>query len=179
MSQPETDDDVPPMPGVECYEAAPIRTREQAVRSDWIDYNGHMNVAYYTLAFDKASDTVWDEMLGVGEALAKLGRMGPMVVQQQIHYIGELLEGERFYTELQVLDWSEKAIHLFQTMRKVSDDALCATSETLSFNVDLQRRRTAPYPDWALSRVRAMGEAHQGLPRPEQAGRTIAIRRRS
>ena len=32
--------------------------------------------------------------LGVGEALARELRMGPMVVQQTIHYIGELLEGE-------------------------------------------------------------------------------------
>ena len=30
------------------YEAAPIRTRARKVPPEWIDYNGHMNVAYYT-----------------------------------------------------------------------------------------------------------------------------------
>ena len=31
----------------------PFRTKNQTVLAEWIDYNGHMNVAYYTLAFDK------------------------------------------------------------------------------------------------------------------------------
>ena len=37
------------------YEAAPIRTRARRVPAEWIDYNCHMNVAYYTMAFDNAS----------------------------------------------------------------------------------------------------------------------------
>ena len=40
------------------FEAAPIRTRTRRVPPEWIDYNGHMNVAYYTMAFDNALDEV-------------------------------------------------------------------------------------------------------------------------
>jgi len=36
--------------------SSPYKTRNQKVLPEWIDYNGHMNVAYYTLAFDKALD---------------------------------------------------------------------------------------------------------------------------
>ncbi len=40
-------------------EPAPLELRQGRVRPEWLDYNGHMNVAYYVLAFD-----LW-VMLGV------------------------------------------------------------------------------------------------------------------
>ncbi|MEM6438908.1 MAG: thioesterase family protein [Pseudomonadota bacterium] len=171
--------DAAPLPGRDAFDGEPLATPPRAVPADWIDYNGHMNVAYYTMAFDKSSDVVFDEMLGIGEDYAATLRMGPMVVQQQIHYIGELLEGQRFFCELQLLDWSAKSVHFFSRMLNAKDRSLCATSETLSLNVDLQARRTAPYPDWAFRRIEALGEAHRGLPRPDQAGAIIGIRRKS
>ena len=33
-----------------------FQSNVQSVREEWIDYNGHMNVAYYTLAFDNSLD---------------------------------------------------------------------------------------------------------------------------
>jgi acyl-CoA thioester hydrolase len=168
-----------PQPGRDAYDAAPLATPPRAVPAEWIDYNGHMNVAYYTMAFDKSSDVVFDEMLGIGEDYARTLRMGPMVVQQQIHFIGELMEGESFFCELQLLDWSPKSVHFFSRMLNAKDRSLCATSETLSLNVDLEARRTAPYPDWAYRRIEALGEAHRALPRPEQAGAVICIRRKT
>ena len=35
---------------------APYREFSSRVRPEWIDYNGHMNVAYYVAAFDEATD---------------------------------------------------------------------------------------------------------------------------
>jgi len=42
---------------------SPLRT----VPAEWIDYNGHMNVGYYSLAFDKGVDVLLD-LVGVGVA---------------------------------------------------------------------------------------------------------------
>src|SRR6185369_5939287 len=44
------------------YLCAPRR-----VERAWIDYNGHMNMAYYNLVFDQALDQVFDD-LGIGAA---------------------------------------------------------------------------------------------------------------
>ena len=33
---------------------APFESWREPIRSEWIDYNGHMNVAYYTPVFDHA-----------------------------------------------------------------------------------------------------------------------------
>lgn len=148
------------------------------VEADWIDYNGHMNVGYYTLAFDKSSDYVYDEILWLGHEYVKALNMGPMVVIQTLHYINELLEGEEFRIHMQLLDHDAKKMHWFLEMRKTSDDALCATSELISINVDLAARKAAPYPAWALERIEAVARAHAGLPRPPQAGAQVGIRRK-
>ena len=43
--------------------STPIILPEQKVLKEWLDYNGHMNVAYYTLAFDKALDFFFEDVL--------------------------------------------------------------------------------------------------------------------
>ena len=40
---------------------------EGMVPPEWIDANGHMNLAYYVVLFDQATDLLYDE-LGVGQA---------------------------------------------------------------------------------------------------------------
>ena len=46
---------------------SPLDIHQENVRSEWIDYNGHMNVAYYVLAFDLATDGLLD-YLDIGES---------------------------------------------------------------------------------------------------------------
>ena len=134
------------------FEAAPIRTRTRRVPPEWIDYNGHMNVAYYTMAFDNALDEVLEERLGIGETLAREGRLGPMALQTQIHYLGELVEGTEFACDFQVLDADAKRIHFFVTMINLETGEPAATYESLTMNVDLEARRSAPYPERARER---------------------------
>jgi len=161
------------------YEAAPIRTRARKVPPEWIDYNGHMNVAYYTLAFDNALDEILDERLGIGESLAREGRFGPMALQTQIHYLGELLEGTEFACDFQLLDADAKRIHFFVTMVNLETGKTAATYESLSMNVDLEARRSAPYPDWAQERIGRLHALHDTLARPPLAGNPLGIRRKA
>ncbi len=161
------------------YEAAPIRTRAREVPPEWIDYNGHMNVAYYTLAFDNALDEIFDERLGIGESLAREGRFGPMALQTQIHYLGELLEGTGFACDFQLLDADPKRIHFYLTMVNLETGEPAATYESLSMNVDLEARRSAPYPDWAQERIGRLRALHATLPRPPLAGNPLGIRRKA
>ena len=160
------------------FEAAPIRTSEQRVPPEWIDYNGHMNVAYYTLAFDRALDEAYD-LIGIGPGLVKSHRMGPMALQTQIVYTSELLEGGRFACDVRLLDADAKRVHVFVEMLDLdAGGRLSATYESLTMNVDLDARRAAPFPEPAASRVRAVLAAHACLPRPAQVGAPLGIRRR-
>jgi acyl-CoA thioester hydrolase len=160
------------------FEAAPIRTRTQRVPREWIDYNGHMNVAYYTMAFDIAADEVLEERLGIGETLAREGRLGPMALQTQIHYLGELVEGAEFACDYQILDADHKRIHFFLTMINLETGEPAATYESLTMNVDLEARRSAPYPDWAQERIKRLLALQANLPRPPLAGNPLGIRRK-
>ena len=158
------------------FEAAPLRSGMQRVKTEWIDYNGHMNVAYYVLAIDRAMDDIFDA-LGMGVALVRERRMGPMALVNQIHYLDELLEGQEFWCDLQVLDADHKRMHYFVRMHHVAKGTIAATFEGLSVNVDLEKRKSTPYPEDIQRRLEALREAHAGLPRPDLAEARIGIRR--
>ena len=160
----------------ESFAAEPLRSGVRRVLPEWIDYNGHMNVAYYLLAIDRATDDIFDA-LGIGIQLARERRMGPMALVNQIHYLDELLEGQEFVCEMQVLDLDHKRLHHFVTMRHLAKDTVAATYEALTINVDLEKRKSAPYPPDVMARLEALMAAHSALPRPPQAGAVIGIRR--
>ena len=160
----------------ESFAPVPIRTSERAVPPEWIDYNGHMNVAFYVMAIDHALDEVFD-MLGLGQDLVRVHGMGPMALQAQVHYLDELLEGQRFACDVQILDADHKRIHLFVTMQHLDKGTEAATWEAVSVNVDLTQRRSAPYPPECLARVDALKAAHAALPRPRLAGASLGLRR--
>jgi len=155
---------------------APIRTGPETVSPDWIDYNGHMNVAYYTMAFDRALDRVYD-LIGIGPELARSASMGPMALQTMIHYLAELVEGESYTCETRVLDADAKRVHVFVEMLR-EDGARAATYESLTMNVDLAARRSAPFPQIAAERLARLKAAHAGLDRPAEIGAPLGIRRR-
>jgi len=161
------------------FEAAPIRTRARKVPAEWIDYNGHMNVAYYTMAFDNALDEIFDERLGVGVDQVREQRMGPMALQTQIHYLGELLEGTGIACYFQLLDADAKRMHFFFTMINLATGEAAATYESLTMNVDLEARRSVPYPDAARERIGRLRALHATLPRPALAGNPLGIRRKA
>jgi acyl-CoA thioester hydrolase len=159
------------------FEAKPLRSAPRRVLPEWIDYNGHMNVAYYVLAIDKAMDDIF-ESLGMGLAYVQERRMGPMALVNQIHYLDELLEGQEFMCDLQLLDADHKRMHYVVTMHHLAKGTAAAIFEGLSINVDLEARRSTPYPDDIRATLESVLRAHAALPRPPQIGAAIGIRRR-
>lgn len=83
------------------------------VLPEWTDYNGHMNVAYYALAFDRALDQFLVANFGMDDQYVKLVGAGPFALQSAYHYFAELLVGESFIFDFRILDFDEKRIHLF------------------------------------------------------------------
>lgn len=158
--------------------SAPVTLPTREVPADWIDYNGHMNVAYYVMAIDQALDAFLETELGVGETHVARVRQGPYALQMQVHYLDEMLEGERFYCAVRLVDCDAKRMHVFVELLKADGDVLAATCEQLLMNVDLETRRSTPYPEWVQVRMQDMLTAHAGLERPAQLGAIIGIRRK-
>lgn len=158
--------------------AAPFWSDWRAVPKDWLDYNGHMNVAYYTMAFDQTIDVFLEQELGIGESHVKFANAGPYAMQANYRYLDEILLGEKYRVSIQLIDHDSKRLHLYLEMFK-APETCAASCEELLINVDLNTRRSAPYPDWAVARLEKVQASHSRLTRPECLGQGIGIRRKA
>jgi acyl-CoA thioester hydrolase len=152
---------------------APLSLHHDTVRSEWIDFNGHMNVAYYVLAFDRATDRLL-EYLGLGEEYVRLENGSVFVVDMNVSYRRELREGEPFNVTTQLLGFDEKRVHLFHHMFR-DDGDLAATNKILALHVDMRIRRAAAFPLSAASMLADLGSVHRNLSQPDGAGRVIGL----
>ena len=154
---------------------APLTTSELAIQPDWIDYNGHLNMAYYSVLFDRSVDDAF-ELLGMGPNYAKLRRFTTYTAEFHICYVRELHLEHRVCGRFQLLDCDAKRLHIFQELYHV-DGWLAATAETLTLHIDMSGPKVAPFPPDIRERVETMFAAHKALPRPERAGRSIGIKK--
>ena len=143
----------------------------------FIDPNGHMNVGYYSVLFDKALDLPW-ALLGLGYAGIKASGRSSFALETHVTYQRELREGDPLDFTFHVLDFDAKRIHYFMTMLHARERWLAATSESISICIDMTTRRSTTWPDGQLARLHEVHAAHLQRPRPPEAGRTIGIRRK-
>src|SRR4029079_12655309 len=87
--------------------AAPFVSKVMEIEKDWIDYNGHLNMAYYNVLFDRASDDAF-ELMGLGPAYARERKLTVYTAEVHICYVQELHLGDRVRVSFQLLDHDEK-----------------------------------------------------------------------
>ncbi len=167
---------MPQGPTGDAPDVIPILHRE-TVQPDWIDYNGHMNLAYYVLVFDHATDALQD-VVGLDAAYRAATGGSVFVVEAHLTYDNEVKLGEEMRVRTRVLDVDEKRLHLFHEMSAGDDDRLAATNELMILHVDLASRRTAPFPAPVLAHLERLKAAHAVLPQPPQVGRRIIIKKK-
>jgi acyl-CoA thioester hydrolase len=153
---------------------APFERFEGEVLPEWIDYNGHMNLAYYVVLFDQATDLLFDE-LDLGLDYRRSTGKGTFVVEAHTVYENELLAGARVRIATQILGSDDKRLHLAHEMFAVDGGARAAAQELMFLHVDLMVRRVCPFLPELRARVAAWTAAHAALPRPSWVGRRIAM----
>src|SRR5690606_29848411 len=122
---------------------------EATVLPEWVDDNGHMNVAFYAAAFDQALDCFLDRM-EIGREYASASRCALFVVESHFTYQHELLAGDRLSIRLQLLDRDRKRVHCFMELYNDDGAFLAATSEQIAVHVDLETRKSLSMPASAL-----------------------------
>jgi len=145
------------------------------VRPEWIDYNGHMNVGYYHVAFDAAADAFFD-FLGLDAAFRERHGATTFALESHLNFLREVKEGDPLRFEARLLDHDAKRIHFYQEMFHAGEGYLAASCESLSAYVSQAARRTAPMPEALLARLAQVKAAHAALPRPWQIGHAISAR---
>ena len=157
--------------------AAPLLCPTRTVEQAWIDYNGHMNMAYYSLVFDQALDHVFD-LLGIGAAYVREQHGSCFTMEAHITYLQEVQLGDPLRIEFQLLDWDSKRLHYFERMYHASAGYLAATSEQICMHVDMRSRRSAPFPAAIAGANAALAQAHAALPKDAQVSHRIGIPRK-
>jgi acyl-CoA thioester hydrolase len=149
---------------------------KETVRSEWIDYNGHMTDAAYATVFSFAVDQLMVE-LGIDADFRDQHQYSIYTLETHLCYLDEAHEGQDLRVTVQLLDYDMKRLHVFFVMENNNGDIL-ATSEQMLMGMDMNEGRPAPFPSEIQSLVKALGNAHENLPKSEKAGRKIGIRRK-
>ncbi|RKF15424.1 thioesterase [Roseovarius spongiae] len=146
------------------------------IEPGWIDFNGHLNMAYYNVLFDRGADHAYPR-LGFGADYARERRMTTYVAEFHVRYLRELHLGDRVRASFRLLDFDAKRFHSYQELRH-EDGWLAATAEGLTLHVDMTGPRVAPMPGDVMENMTKMQAEHDRLPRPEGIGRPIGVRQR-
>jgi acyl-CoA thioester hydrolase len=153
---------------------APFVSSVMRVESDWIDYNGHLNMAYYNVLFDRAVDEVL-ELLGCGAEYVKSRRQSCFTAEVHVRYLRELHADDPVRVTFQLLGYDAKRLHFFEQLFHAADGWVSATSENMALHVDMAASKTAAFPPDVTAGLAKMKTAHAALPVPEAAGRRIAM----
>lgn len=153
---------------------APFVSSVMTVEPSWIDYNGHMNMAYYNVLFDKAVDEAY-ALVGIGAHYVTTRKRSFFTAEVHLRYLRELHAGDRVRVTFQLLDYDLKRLHYFEQLFHATEGWVSATSENMALHVDMEARKTAAFPPDVAERLAQMKASHAMLPRPEAAGRRIEM----
>ncbi|MCC6888388.1 MAG: thioesterase family protein [Hyphomicrobiales bacterium] len=153
---------------------APFVSSVMTIEKAWIDYNGHLNMAYYNVLFDRAVDEAL-ALLGCGPDYVNARRHSCYTAEVHVRYLRELHAGDPVRVTFQLIDFDAKRMHYFEQLFHAEQGWVSATSENLSLHVDMDAGKTAAFPGEVTHCLALMKQAHARLGSPAAAGRKIAM----
>ena len=123
------------------------------VKKEWVDYNNHMNMAYYVLVFDQAWEVALEKFKMGGTAAKHLNR-STMVVETNTKYLNEVKEGEMVNVNLTFFDHDKKRLHLKMEMISQKTSKVSASMEWISLYIDLSKRKVTEFEEEKVKLMR-------------------------
>lgn len=145
------------------------------VQPDWIDGNGHMHDARYVEVFHVGARSLF-ETVGLGAAYRTTG-FGMFNLGMNLDYFSEVFKGDPLRVTANLLDFSDKLVHMYLEIHQADTGVLSASNERLLIHMNLETRKSAPFPDDIAGRLGEMRARCAAVPRPKTLGRVLAIRR--
>lgn len=152
----------------------PLDAYRDVVRAEWIDHNGHMNMGYYLVVFDLATDEFM-RWVGLGTDHRRTHCATTFCLEAHVTYHREVREDDPLRFTTQLLAYDAKRLHYIHAMYHATEGYLAATNELMSLHVALETRRGATMAPEVLARLAEIQAAHAALPRPPQVGRVIGL----
>lgn len=150
---------------------------ETRIQPQWLDYNDHLNVAYYVLIFDMAGEELV-RTLGLGGAITQQTGISWVVLENHITYDREVTLGQAVEVGMQLVDHDHKRMHLYMEMHVAGPDGyIASTLEQMVMCVDLNTRRSTEFPEQVQAGITSLAQSQAHLQQPLNIGRRIGIRR--
>jgi acyl-CoA thioester hydrolase len=155
-------------------DAHPYLSDRYEIEPGWVDYNGHLNMAFYNVVFDRACD---DFVVTAGLGPDYLAKRGCSYMTAEIHvcYLREVFLGDPLQVRMRILDLDDKRLHLFAELIHAEDGWVSATSEQMYLHLDMRARRVVPWSADVRAGLEALWAPTRHLAPPERAGRRIGI----
>jgi acyl-CoA thioester hydrolase len=118
-----------------------------------------MNLAYYLVAFDLATDRLWPA-LNLGRAFQARG-LGTFAVESWQAYVREVVLDAPLAADSAVLAFDAKRLLIRHRLYHAEEGWLSAENEVLYLCVDLATRRVAAWPEDVLARFAARSVADE------------------
>lgn len=138
-------------------------THQATIDEEYLDFNRHMNVAWYLHLFNRATGGL-SKWLEFDWAQLKSEGFSSFSLEGHVRYLSELLEGQRVTIRTRLLSRSMKRIHYLHFMVNDDGQALAATYEEVQAFIDLNARRMTEYPASISCRLDEVISVHQALP---------------
>lgn len=153
---------------------APFISQEMKIEPEWIDYNGHLNLAYYHVLFDRCSDEA-ALLLDLGPHYLKQTNHTIYAAETHVCYLRELTLKDAVRCTFQLIAYDQKRMHIYLELLH-ADGWTAATSELMWLHIDQSGPRVAPFPNSIYEKIGAMFDTHKELPKPQRLGRTISLK---
>jgi acyl-CoA thioester hydrolase len=98
----------------------PFQCSVLRIEPQWIDYNGHLNMAYYNVLFDRATDEFWLE-LGIGPDYVKTRNGSTFTAECHLRYLREIHLDDPVRVSVLLLAADEKRLHTFEELRHATE----------------------------------------------------------
>ena len=157
--------------------ARPLFSVEANVRPEWIDFNGHMNMGFYAVAFDYVGTERYFAHLGLSEEIFTVEQKSTFTLGMNIDYIQEVFEGDSLRFTTQLMDYDHKRLHYFHSMYNIDKDYLAAVNECLTMYIDMRTRRSTAFSAEQQARFALELELDSQHGAPAGFGRKLGIRR--
>src|SRR6266849_4412008 len=152
----------------------PFLSSVMQIEPHWIDYNGHLNMAYYNVMFDRAIDELWLK-LGIGHGYMRERKGSTFTVECHVRYLREIHLGDPVQVSIILVGADEKRLHTFEELRHATEGWRSGTPENMTTQIDMTARRTAPFPADIRAHIQAVADSHAAIPRPEGVGRRVQM----
>ena len=152
-----------------------LQTLQTPVLKDWIDYNDHLNDAYYLVIFTKATDTLQNHL---GLSLEHIKNTGETLftVESHLAYVQQIGVGEMVTVTSKILETDTKRMRIFHSMFNDQDELL-ATVEMLLICYNLESQRVTDFSPMMQQSLSIFAGEYGPLTWPENAGKGIALKR--